>query len=127
VCRLREKGLLESFTFLPEDVGLKRGRPEELLSSGRPEEEATRLVRLLSGRENGSRLDAICLNASPMFLLAGRVADLHAGIKLSRDLIHSGKALIQLERWVASQNRNPQAGLDRLDQVMRRAGLSPRR
>jgi len=29
--------------------------------------------------------------------------------------------------WVASQNRNPQAGLDRLDQVMTRAGLSPRR
>ncbi|MGE5310673.1 MAG: anthranilate phosphoribosyltransferase [Nitrospirota bacterium] len=127
VCRLRENGLLERFTLIPEDVGLKRGRPEELLSSGRPEEEATRLVRLLSGRENGSRLDAICLNASPMFLLAGQVADLHAGIELSRELIHSGKALLQLESWVASQNRNPEAGLGRLDQVMRRAGLSARR
>ena len=127
VCQLRENGLLERFTFLPEDVGLKRGRAEELLSSGRPEQEASRLVRLLSGRENGSRLDVICLNAAPMFLLAGRVRDLPAGIELSRDLIHSGKALLQLERWVASQNRNPQAGLDRLDQVLTGAGLSRRR
>jgi thymidine phosphorylase len=61
-----------------------------------------------------------------MFLLAGRVGDLHAGIELSRDLIQSGKALLQLERWVASQNGNAEAGLDRLDQVMTRAGLPPR-
>lgn len=127
VCRLRENGLLERYTFLPEDVGLKRGRPEELLSSGRPEEEATRLVRLLSGRENGSRLDAICLNASPMFLLAGRVADFHAGIELSRELIHSGKALIRLEHWVACQNRTPETGLDKLARIMAGAGLPPGR
>ena len=123
VCRLRESGHLESFTLLPEDVGLKRGNAEDLLSSGSPEDEALGLVRLLGGRENGSRLDVVCLNAAPMFLLARQVKDLRAGVELGRGLVLSGKALVQLERWVACQNRNPEAGLARLAKLVERAGL----
>jgi anthranilate phosphoribosyltransferase len=72
-CRLKPGGNLERFTLEPEELGIKRARAEELASAESPQEEAVRLVRLLSGHDNGARLEAVCVNAAPMFLLVGRV------------------------------------------------------
>jgi anthranilate phosphoribosyltransferase len=74
-CRLKRSGNLERFTLEPEDLGLRRARAEELAPAGSPREEAVRLVQLLSGRDNGARLEAVCANAAPMFLLVGRVGE----------------------------------------------------
>jgi anthranilate phosphoribosyltransferase len=49
-CRLKRSGNLERFTLEPEDLGLRRARAEELAPAGSPQEEAVRLVQLLSGR-----------------------------------------------------------------------------
>jgi anthranilate phosphoribosyltransferase len=122
-CRLKQKGHLERFTLEPEELGLKRATAEELAPARSPQAEAVGLVRLLSGRDNGARLDAVCLNAAPMFLLAGRVQDFRAGIELAREVVFSAKGLEKLEEWVSRQNRAPKKGLARFEEVLRQAGV----
>jgi anthranilate phosphoribosyltransferase len=78
----------------------------------------------LAGLENGPRLDAVCLNTAPIFLLAGEVENLKPGVQLARDLIVSGKAVAKLREWVACQNQDPNAGVAKLEEVMRRASIA---
>ena len=124
-CRLKENGKLENFTLEPEDLGLKRATADQLAPAGSPLEEAVRLVRLLSGRDNGARLEAVCVNAAPMFLLVGRVGELKEGVELARETVFSGKGLAKLREWVSCQNREPQMGLARFEKVLRKAGFTP--
>jgi len=122
-CRLKRNGNLERFTLEPEELGLKRVRAEELAPAGSPREEAVGLVRLVSGRDNGARLEAVCVNTAPMFLLVGRVGEFRAGVELARETVLSGKGLAKLKEWVSSQNRDPDKGLARLEKVVRQAGI----
>jgi anthranilate phosphoribosyltransferase len=122
-CRLKGKGNLERFTLEPEDLGLKRAKAKELAPAGSPQEEAVRLVRLLSGRDNGARLEAVCVNTAPMLLLVGRVEEFKAGVELARETVLSGKGLTKLEEWVRCQNRDREKGLERFAKVVRRAGI----
>ena len=102
---------------------MKRAKAAELAPAGSPGEEAVRLVRLLAGQENGARQDAVCLNTAPMFLLARRVEGFKAGVELARELIFSGKGLVKLKEWVSYQNRRPEVGRARLEEVMRKAAV----
>jgi len=122
-CRLKQNGNLERFTLEPEELGLERARAEELAPAGSTPEEAVRLVRLLSGQDNGARLEAVCANTAPMFLLVGKVGDFKAGVELAREVILSGKGLTKLREWVGCQNRDPDKGLARFDKVLRQAGV----
>ena len=103
---------------------VKRAKPEELAPVDSPQEEAVRLVRLLSGKENKARLDAVCINTAPMFLLVRRVKDFKAGVELAKELIFAGKGLAKLEQWVSCQNRKPRMGLARFEKVLREAGVT---
>jgi anthranilate phosphoribosyltransferase len=123
-CCLKEDGALESYSVRPEDLGLNRARAEDLAPLATPDEEAVRLTRILAGLENGPRLDAVCLNTAPIFLLAGEVENLKPGVQLARDLIVSGKAVAKLREWVACQNQDPNAGVAKLEEVMRRASIA---
>lgn len=122
-CRLKRNGSLERFTLEPEELGLRRARAEELAPAGSPQEEAVRLVQLLSGRDNGARLEAVCVNAAPMLVLIGRVKDFKAGVELARELVLAGKGLAKLREWVSCQNRDPNKGLVIFDKVLRQAGV----
>jgi anthranilate phosphoribosyltransferase len=122
-CRLKGKGNLERFTLEPEELGLKRASPDELAPAAGPQEEAVRLVRLLSGRDNGARLEAVCVNVAPMFLLVGRVRDFKGGIELAREVVFTGKGLAKLREWVGCQNRDPHKGLARFEKVLVEAGV----
>lgn len=114
VAELGEGGGIRHYSFTPEDMGLKRGREEDLKPSPRKETEARRLIKLLKGEEKGPREDIVSLNAALILHLRGKARDLPQGIHISRDLIKSGRALAKLREWVAEQNDNPQRGLTRL-------------
>jgi len=122
-CRLKRNGNLEKFTLEPEDLGLKRARAEELAPAGSPKEEAVRLVQLLSGKDNGARLEAVCVNAAPMFLLVGRVGEFREGVELAREVVLSGKGLAKLREWVSCQNHDAEKGLARFEKVLLKAGV----
>jgi anthranilate phosphoribosyltransferase len=123
-CRLKPDGNLERFTLEPEELGIKRARAEELAPAGSPQKEAVRLVRLLSGRDNGARLEAVCVNAAPMFLLVGKVGDFKAGVELAREVVFSGKGFAKLREWVRCQNRDADKGLARFKKVLKKAGVT---
>jgi anthranilate phosphoribosyltransferase len=124
-CRLKRNGNLERFTLEPEELGLKRARAEELAPAESPQEEAVRLVRLLSGGDNGGRLEAVCVNAAPMFLLTGRVGEFKAGVDLAREVVFTGKGLAKLREWVRCQNHHPDEGLAKYEKVLKKAGVTP--
>jgi anthranilate phosphoribosyltransferase len=98
-------GRVTTFDILPEDVGLKRADPSAL-KGGDPAFNAKAVRDLLDGKAGAYR-DIVLLNAGAAFAVAGKTADLRAGIALAASVIDSGKAKRALEGLVAISNSKP--------------------
>jgi len=94
------EGVVETYTVLPEYVGLKRAKLDDIRGCDTPEESADQVRKVLSGQE-GAKLDTVLLNAAASFVVAGKAEDLIGGIKLAREMITSGAALEKLNQLVA--------------------------
>jgi anthranilate phosphoribosyltransferase len=93
-------------TVLPESVGLPRASTEEL-AGGTPTQNAARMEGLFAG-ETGPIRDAVALNAGAALLVAGRVADLRAGVELASVTLAGGRAadlLARLRAWRGQRER----------------------
>ena len=101
VCEVKD-GTFTSYELTPEQFGLSRCRKEDL-AGGTPEENARITKAVLSG-EKGAKRDAVLLNAGAAIYLAGKAAAIEDGVKLAAELIDSGKALEQLEKFVNKSN-----------------------
>lgn len=95
-------GNLTSFEITPEDAGLPRAELSDLLGSD-PEHNALALQALLDGVTNAYR-DIVLLNAAAAFIVAGKVADLKAGVKLAEEALDSGAAKATLAKLIAVSN-----------------------
>ena len=100
-----DKGKVESFTIAPEDVGLPRARLEDL-KGGEPQLNARLMTELLAGAKGPLR-DIVLFNGAAALVVAGRAADLEAGIERAAAAIDSGAARRVLERLVALTNSAP--------------------
>jgi anthranilate phosphoribosyltransferase len=80
------------------DLGLPRARIEDLLV-GSPQESAEVIGAVFRGVK-GPALDIVLLNAAAGLTVAGRVANLDAGLKLAAGVIDSGAAAKTLARVV---------------------------
>jgi anthranilate phosphoribosyltransferase len=89
-----EDGAVREFTLHPEDAGLPV-HPFAAIMGGTPAENAAALRALLDGAQGAYR-DAVLLNAAAALVVAGRAADLKAGVALARDSIDSGAAMARL-------------------------------
>lgn len=118
IAELGEDGQIIKYSLSPVDFGLKPGRTEDILTSGDKQRETLRLLRILSGGENGAAFNAVCLNAAPVFYIAGEADSLQQGYAKAAEIIRSGAAIAKLRQWVQTQNANPQAGLARLDSLL---------
>ena len=118
VAELKEDGSIHRYSFLPEDLGIKRGRAEELQPAAETKLEARRMVRLLSGAANGARREIACLNGGLILYLMGVSGSIKEGYHDSLEIIRSGRAIQKLQDWVKAQNRNPEAGLAKLRSLM---------
>lgn len=97
-----ENGDLRSFVLTPEEVGLARTEPRDLLG-GEPAENAAALRALLDGAPGAYR-DTVLLNAGAALFIADRVTGVADGIAMARDSIDSGKARQTLARLVSVSN-----------------------
>ncbi|MEE1187722.1 MAG: anthranilate phosphoribosyltransferase, partial [Acutalibacteraceae bacterium] len=97
-------GWYKTYTVKPEDFGLTRGTKEELVG-GSAEENAKITRDVLSGREQGTRRNAVLMNAGACFYLTGKADTLAKGVEMAAEVIDSGKALETLERYVEASNR----------------------
>ena len=79
------------------------------------------IVRILKGASPPPRANIVCLNSALILYIAGKADSIQEGYMRSHELIASGKAYKALEKWVATQNRNPQAGLAKLKAIAQAA------
>lgn len=92
----------KSYEITPEQLGLKRCKKEELIG-GMPEENAKIAREILDGKE-GPKMNAVLLNAGAAIYLASDNLTMHDAIEKARDIITSGAAKKQLERFVEKSN-----------------------
>jgi anthranilate phosphoribosyltransferase len=75
---------------VPEDAGLPRASLADI-QGGDPSENAAALTRLLNG-ETGAYRNIVLLNAAAGLMVAGKAADLTAGVALAEAAIDDGRA-----------------------------------
>ncbi len=102
-CELRD-GAITSYILEPEQVGLKKCRPEDLLG-GEPAENAQIAREILEGKK-GPKRDAVVLNSAACIYMVKDDVSLLDAVKLAEELIDSGKAREQLEAFIRLSNEN---------------------
>jgi anthranilate phosphoribosyltransferase len=85
-------------TVSPEDFGIIRA-PIRSIRGNTPEENAISMQRIFSG-EKGAKREITILNAAAALVAGDKVETLQEGVRLSQDIIDSGKALDKLNRLV---------------------------
>ena len=97
-----ENGAVRTFEITPEDVGLKRVKPEAL-RGGDANENAQALLDVLKGKKGPYR-DVAIMNAAAGLIVAGRAKDLQQGVALATKAVDSSEAEGRLDRLIAISN-----------------------
>lgn len=102
VCEIRGGDFI-SYELTPEQFGFVRCRKEDL-AGGTPEENA-RITRAILNGEKGPKRDAVLMNAGAAIYLAGRACSIREGIEKAREILDSGKAREQLDKFIEYSNQ----------------------
>lgn len=93
----------KSYIIKPEDLGIARCNKEDLVG-GTPQENAAMVNDILGGAK-GPKTDVVLLNAGAAIYLASDGITLKDGIEKAREIIVSGKAKEQLEKFIEETNK----------------------
>ena len=104
VCEIRD-GWFQSYEITPEQFGYERCE-KGALTGGTPQENAQITLDIISGKEQGAKRNAVCLNAGAAIYLAGKADSIKEGIRLAEESIDSGKANEVLQKLVEMSNGN---------------------
>jgi len=96
ICEVAD-GRLNSYFVTPEQFGLTRCRPEELVG-GDPGENAEIARRILSG-EKGPKRDTVVINAACCLYMGMNRITMRECVRLAQELIDSGLAMRKLEEF----------------------------
>lgn len=102
VCEFKD-GNFKTYEIIPEQFGFERCQKSELVG-GTPQENAQILRDILDGKD-GAKRNAVLLNAGAAIYVAGKADSIDSGIKIAKDMIDSGKAKAQLERFIEQSNK----------------------
>lgn len=103
VCEVRDGGEFKFYEITPEQFGMERCKKEELVG-GTAKENAEITKAILSGKEKGAKRNAVLLNAGAAIYLAKEGISLEEGIKEAAEIIDSGKAYAQIQKFVDITN-----------------------
>ena len=95
-------GKVKTYEIKPEDVGLKRAKPEEL-RGGDAMHNAEALRGVLAGKPGAFR-DVALINAAAALLVADKAKSLKEGLELAAKSVDTGAARKRLERLVEISN-----------------------
>ena len=101
VSELKEDGSIENHVYTPEEFGLKRAKPEDLIGGG-PSENAKILENILKGEDKGPKRDLVLLNAAAGLYVCGKAKNIQEGIKLAEKEIDSLRAYNKLKELIKS-------------------------
>lgn len=99
ISQLHSNGKVENLEIDPSIFAFKKANLNNL--KGGDASTNARIIReLLSGVDQGPRLDLLLYNASVGFVLAGQAKDLQEGIEQARKWVTSGAALAKLDSFI---------------------------
>lgn len=101
VCELRD-GRLKCYEIAPEDFGMGRCSKEDLVG-GNPRENAEIILSILNGQK-GPKRNAVVLNSAAALYVAGKADSIEYGVRLASEIIDSGRAKKQLEKFIEYTN-----------------------
>lgn len=101
ICEVNN-GVLNSFFLSPEQLGLRRCLPKDLVG-GIPKENAQIAIDILSG-EKGPQRDVVVLNSALCLYMAHNQVTLRECVKMAEKLIDSGAARSQLDNFITLSN-----------------------
>ncbi len=102
ICEIKD-AWFKAYTIKPEDFGFERCAKDEL-KGGTPEENAIITREILKGKQ-GSKRNAVLLNAGASLYIGGKAESMKDGVALAAELIDSGKAFETLEKLIEVSNR----------------------
>jgi len=102
VCEIKN-GYCRSFEMSPDEFGLPMGKREDL-TGGTPAQNAAVTRSVLNGEE-GTRRNAVLINAGSALYIAGKAGDIGRGIDLAARTIDSGAAASKLDEFIKASNR----------------------
>ena len=102
-----DAGAIRRFEVTPEDAGLPRAAPDDLLG-GDAAANAAIVSAILEGAPGPAR-DIVLLNSAAALIVAGRAGDLREGVALAAEAIASGSARAALDRLVEISGRDAPA------------------
>ncbi len=92
----------KTYEITPEQFGFTRCKKEELVG-GEPKENAQIAMEILKGAK-GAKREAVLLNAGAAIHIASDDLTLEQGIEKAKEILDSGKALEQLQLFIAKSN-----------------------
>jgi anthranilate phosphoribosyltransferase len=98
VCELKD-GYYRTSVITPEEMGLVRGKKEELVG-GTPQENAEITRGILSGSIQGTKRNSVLLNAGLSLYIAGAAGTMADGVRKAEQLIDSGDAYRKMESYI---------------------------
>lgn len=102
ICELRD-GYYRSMVITPEQFGLARGKKEELVG-GTAEENARITREILKGKIQGTKRNAVLLNAGAAIYVAGKADSIEEGIRKAAEQIDNGSAEKILDAYIRESN-----------------------
>ncbi len=101
VCEIKD-GVTKSYEIDPSNFGFEKCSKEDLVG-GDPKENAKITLDILKGQK-GPKRNAVVLNSAAGLYVADVVESISDGVKLAEEIIDSGKALQQLEKFIEFTN-----------------------
>ena len=98
VCELKD-GYFRTSVITPEEMGLVRGKKEELVG-GTPQENAEITRGILNGSIQGTKRNSVLLNAGLSLYVAGAAGTMADGVRKAEQLIDSGDAYRKMESYI---------------------------
>ncbi|MEE3419664.1 MAG: anthranilate phosphoribosyltransferase [Lachnospiraceae bacterium] len=103
ICELKD-GYYRTTVIKPEDFGLTSGTKDELVG-GTPEENARITRDILSGKIQGTKRNAVLLNAGAGIYAGGKADSFADGVRKAAELIDSGAATKVLDAFIEESNK----------------------
>ncbi len=100
VSELKLNGSIDTYNVYPEEIGISRGRIDDVRARSSHFENAKVVVRVLSGMERGAIRDLILLNSASILYVADKVKDIKDGYELSCQSVDEGKAIEKVRQLV---------------------------
>ncbi len=100
VSEVKPNGLVETYDFYPEEIGLKTGVAGEIVYPGSYQKNARLVADVLSGKDHSSRRDLILLNAASILYVSDRASDFKDGFELALQAVEEGRTIGKLKDLV---------------------------